>query len=155
MEGISLGKTTSEADPDGDTVDSSRIDGMGSGMEIGKGEVLSLTGEGTGKSMGSADVGSADKVEEDGVSTGSIGSADGTRSSVGTTTGSTENSKDVTGSVSESVVGEGGMVTGSVVEVVTGGGIKGSTGALVGSTSVGAVSGSLETREGAFMGSAG
>lgn len=155
MEGISSGETTSEADPDGDTTDSSRIDGMGSGMEIGKGEVSISTGEGTGKSMGSADVGSADKVEEDGVSTGSIGSADGTRSSVGTTTGSIEDSKDVTSSVSWSVVGEGGMVTGSVVEVATGGGIKGSTGALAGSSNGGAVSGSLETCEGAFMGSAG
>lgn len=143
LEGISSGKTTSEADPDGDTVDFSMTDTTGSGMEIGTGEVSSSTGEGTGKFMGSADIASATKVEEDGVSTGSIG----------TTTGSIEDSEDVTDSVSGFVVG--GLVTGSVVKVVIEGGIKGSTGALVDSTNRGAVIGSVETREGAFMGLAG
>lgn len=145
LEGISLDKTTSEADPDGDTVDSSMTDTTGSGMEIGKGEVSSSTGEGTGKSMGSADIASAAKVEDDGVSTGSIG----------TTTGSLEDSEDVTGSVSGFVVGGGGLVTGSVLEVVTGGVIKGSTGTLVESSNGGGVIGSLEAREEALMGLAG
>ncbi len=136
LQGISSGKTTAEADPDCETADSSKTDWMGAGMKIGE---LETSGS-TGKSMDSPDVGWAAKVWDDGVS---IGSED-------TITGSTEDSIDVTGSVSGSGVGGGGMATGS--EVMAGGGVRGST---LGSTSEGAVSGSLDSCEGTFMGSAG